>query len=280
MKKIFLILTLSALTLIGMNSCGSKTSEKNSDEAKTEAETSSDSSTLTASPENASQEYAQFVAFDQPAKIGVKGKMIDVDVPVTIKSAAGKINDNDNTELILLDESGAKVASLHPFGKSSSFEDALFSGEKGYDTPLTFITSFDSEEKANEAVANAKSYKIIMPLAERVVVENKFPDWNPVGTYEIEDKYGTVFTLVLKKGGSADLTNPHGSADNDAYTFKGSWSQSNDEGYVVLDFFSGPFMGIGSHEFITRPVLTPDYFYYDDDAYHEDTDCLAVKKVE
>ena len=276
MKKNFLFLTLAALSLLGMNSCGSKTSEKSSGET----ESTSDASTLTASPENGSQEYSQFVVFDQPTKIGVKGKMIDVEVPVAIKSAAEKINDNDNTELILLDASGAKIASLHPFGRSSDFEEALYSGDTDYDSPLTFITSFDTEEEANEVAANAKSYKIKMPLTERVVVENKYPDWNPVGQYEIEDTYGTVFTLIVKKGGSAELINPHGGPNNDPYTFKGSWSQSDDEGFVEFDFFSGPFMGIGKHDFISRPVLTPDYFYYDDDAYHDDKDCLAVKKVE
>lgn len=272
MKKnvFFFIGTLLAVTVL--SACGGSSDQNNATDS-----TEDSKGTISASPENKNQEYSQFVIFDEPATVKVDDKFIKVEVSPSIKSAAGKINDNSNTELILMDESGTKIASLHPFGRDTSFEEALYSGDTSYDQTVAFITSFDNEEKASEVASKAKGYKIIMPLAERPV--NEYEDWDPVGVYEMEDVVGRKFTLTIKKGGSAILFN-HSLENESTYTGeKGSWDQSSEHGYIVMDFFQMPFITIGSNSYVSSPVLTPDYFYAEENDY-PDGACLEVKRVE
>lgn len=278
MKKLISILSLGVL--IATTSCGgnNKSAENDNESSNTASETSTNQPSLVADPSISSQNYSQYVDFSGPAALKVDGHMLEINVPVKIKTAANQINDNDNTELIVLDGSGAVVATFHQFGRDSSFEEALFSGDTSYSDDLTFIMSADDETEANEIAKKAKSYKINMALKAKP--ENKYADWSPVGKYEFEDAGGTQFTLIVKKGGSAELIN-HNFDGNSEYTpSKGSWSKNSELGYVEMDFFGGPFVLIGEHMAITSPVLTPDYLYYDRDAYNEDDACLEVKKVE
>ena len=275
MKKKTLFYALSFL--MTLSACGGGGKSESSKEADNSG--SGSSIGLTSDASNASQEYSEFVEFNGNAEINANGTMLEVNVNPKIKKAANMINDNTKTEMILLDESGNKIATLHEFGRDSNFEEALYSGDTEYDNELTFIESTDSEEKAQEIVKKAKSYKIIMPMAERIVKENKYPDWDPIGTYEIEDGNGTMYQLIIKKGGNAELINKSHESMEGYKPTKGSWSHNKEEGFVELDFFAGPFIKIGTHEYMQYPILTPDYLYYDSDAYKEDTDCVEVKKV-
>lgn len=275
MKKIISILSLGIL--IAATSCGgdNKSTENNTDNS---GSSSASKSSVVADASIASQSYSQYVDFSGPASLEVDGKGLEVEVPIKIKSAANQINDNDNTELVLLDESGAVIASLHQFGRDSSFEEALYSGDTSYSDDLTFITYVNNEAEAAEIAKKAKSYKITMPLKEKP--ENKYADWNPVGKYDFEDAEGNKFTLVVKKGGSAELIN-HSYDGNSEYTpSKGNWTKNSELGYLDMNFFGGPFVAIGDHMAIMDPVLTPDYLYYDSDAYENDGACVEVKKVE
>lgn len=278
MKKLISILSLGVL--IATTSCGgdNKSAENNTESSNTASETSTDQPSLVADPSNSSQNYSPYVDFSGSAALKVNGHMLEVNVPVKIKTAANQINDNDNTELIVLDGSGAVVATLHQLGRDSSFEEALFGGDTSYSEDLTFITSADDEAGATEIAKKAKSYKINMALKAKP--ENKYADWNPVGQYEFEDADGTQFTLIVKKGGSAELINHNFDGNSEYKPSKGRWSQNSELGYVEMDFFGGPFVAIGDHMAITNPVLTPDYLYYDLDAYEEDGACVEVKKAE
>lgn len=272
MKKNLFFFIGSLLAIAVLTACGGSSDQNNATDGGEDSK-----GTISASPENKNQEYSQFVIFDKPATVKVDDHFINVEVSPSIKSAAEKINDNSNTELILIDESGAKIASLHPFGRDTSFEDALYSGDTSYDETVTFITSFDSEEEASEVASKAKAYKIIMPLAERPV--NEYEDWDPVGVYEMEDAVGCKFTLTIKKGGSAILFNHSLDGESTYSGEKGSWTQSSEYGYLVMDFFNMPFIQIGSHSYVSHPVLTPDYFYHEEKD-HPDGACLEVKRVE
>lgn len=272
MKRNLFFSTLTLLAAAALTACGGSSDQNNATEGGKDS-----AGSITASPENQNQDYSQFVIFDKPANVEVDGHMLTVEVTPAIKAAAEKIHDNSNTELILMDESGAKIASLHPFGRDTSFEEALYSGDTSYDDNVTFISSLATDEKANEIASKAKSYKIIMPLAERPV--NEYEDWDPVGVYEMVDANGIKFTLTVKKGGTAILFN-HSLESEDGYDgTSGSWDQSSEYGYLEMDFFTMPFIHIGPHSYVSRPVLAPDYFYYEKDDYPNGA-CLEVKKVD
>ena len=272
MKKnqFFFIGSLLAIAILA--SCGGSSEQNNAKDGDQESQ-----GTISASSENNNQEYSQFVTFDQPTTVKVDDHFIEVEVTPAIKTAAEKIHDNSNTELILMDESGTKIAQLHPFGRDTNFEEALYSGDTSYDETVTFIKSFDSNEEASEVASKAKSYKIIMPLMERPV--NEFEDWDPVGVYKMEDAVGSKITLTVKKGGSAILFNHDFENENGYSGEKGSWTQSSEHGYLEMDFFGMPIIQIGNHSYVSHPILTPDYFYYEVNDY-PDGACLEVKKVE
>lgn len=102
--------------------------------------------------------------------------------------------------------------------------------------------------------------------------DNQSNGWNPEGTYTFEDANGTEFTLIVKGGGSAVLKSSSSES-------KGSWSQNSSEGYVDLNFWEGPFVTIGSNDYIMDPVLTADHLYYDRSAYRGNRDYVDVKLV-
>ncbi|MDE6049644.1 MAG: hypothetical protein K2G09_08150 [Paramuribaculum sp.] len=125
---------------------------------------------------------------------------------------------------------------------------------------------------------SAKSFTLVLPLKEKPV--NKFADWDPVGTYKMTDSEGKPYTLIVKKGGSAELINESLQQQSAEYTpSKGSWTKNGEEGFLKMSFFGGPFIAIADYMSITSPVLTPDYFYYDEKAYEDDSACLEVKKA-
>lgn len=144
-----------------------------------------------------------------------------------------------------------------------------------------------SEENSYEStIDEVETYPPSVPDSETTVEEqsdsaeeSNNSDWNPVGTYKMEDANGTPYTLVLKKGGNAELINNRYDDNSEYKPSKGSWSNSN-KGYVSLNFFSGPFIKIASHDYVQSPVLTSEFFYYDKDAYDSDSDCLEVQKVD
>lgn len=104
--------------------------------------------------------------------------------------------------------------------------------------------------------------------------------WNPVGEYSMEDADGLKYILTVKKGGSAELFQKAYEGLDDYEPAKGSWTKGSDGKSINLDFFSGPFIHIASHDYVSNPVLTSEYFYYNRSAYNDDTDCLEVKKID
>ena len=274
MKKTFFFVISMVMV---MSSCGSKES-KTTDSAENVEAVEVSEGTLTSDASNTSQPYAEYVDFGSGELKVEGGHMLEIELNPQIKKGTGMSYNNDETEMILLDQSGKKIYTLHPFGFNSSFEKALEEGDSSYSDGFTFIGSLSTDEEAEEIVKNAKSFKIVMPLqGKKEEAANKADDnWNPVGTYTMEDADGTEFKLIVKKGGSAELINYASYSDHKP--MKGSWTKGN--GCIELNFFSGPFMHIASHEAITTPVLTNEYLYYDMDAFKNDSDCIEVRKVE
>lgn len=274
--RIFLDAVVVVCFIMAFTACSSGQSQKSgdtqtSDDAKNEC-------IIVADGSNASQPYAEFVDFGDGVLTINGGHMLNLEFKPQIKKAANTSYNNDEVEVILLDGSGKKLYKLHPFGKSSDFEEAFFSGDELYKAKFTFIGSTDTDEEAQEIVGKAKSFTLVMPLADRPV--NKYADWDPVGNYEMTDAEGNPFTLVVKKGGSAELINQSLAKRSAEYEpSNGSWSKNSDEGFLKMSFFEGPFITIADHYAVTSPVLTPEYFYYDENSYRDDSDCIAVKKV-
>ncbi|MBD5256509.1 MAG: hypothetical protein HDS50_02610 [Bacteroides sp.] len=274
-KKTFFALMSGCI--IVFTACSSEQS-KSADNQRTEetAEVAAES-IVAADASNASQPYAEYVDFGDGVLAISGSNMLEIVFKPKIKKAANRIHDNDATELILLDASGKKLAKLHPFGRDSRFEEAISEGDELYKDKFTFIKSAESAEEAQEIVKNAKSFTLVLPLKEKPV--NKFADWDPVGTYKMTDSEGKPYTLIVKKGGSAELINESLQQSAEYTPSKGSWTKNSEEGFLNMSFFGGPFITIADHLSISSPVLTPDYFYYDERAYKDDSACLEVKKV-
>lgn len=148
-----------------------------------------------------------------------------------------------------------------------SFDDLSFADEMPSDgMPSDNYTNkkADNDNKAKQADNDNKA---------------KQADWNPQGTYDFEDGEGRKLTLVIKKGGNAELIN-HAYDGNSQYKpTKGTWSQAKGKGYITLKFFSGPIVKIGGSDILNAPVLTPEYLYHDLGEYKKDGACVEVKKV-
>lgn len=131
----------------------------------------------------------------------------------------------------------------------------------------------DSSNEVGENVENTETE------TQEVSAESKYGDWQPEGKYKMTDTHGDQYTLVIKKGGSAELIN-NSQEKNEGYgPSNGSWRRSS-SGAVDLSFYEGPFIGIGDSEYVMSPVLTPDRFYPEQSEYEKDGASLKVKKVE
>lgn len=280
MKKTFLFLSLMAL--VACSSEKSNKSEQNQEQSTTVA--TFDEKELIADTSNADQPYAEFVNFGNGTLSISGGHMLELEFKPEILKASNTSYNNNASELILLNESGKKLARLHPFGVNSSFEKAFNTGDELYKGKFVFIESLDSDAEALEIANDATSFTLVLPLQDKPIMEdepvNELANWDPVGTYSLTDAEGTPFTLVVMKGGSAELINQNLAKRSTEYKpSKGSWTKNSSKGFLKMSFYEGPFITIGSHYAVISPVLTPDYFYYDESAYNNDTDCLKANKV-
>lgn len=101
--------------------------------------------------------------------------------------------------------------------------------------------------------------------------------WVIAGTYTFVDDSRRNFTLELKEGGKAILTD-HNLAKQypDEYEpMEGRWSEG--DGFAELDFFEGPFVTIGDDEYIQNAILTDKALYHDRTEYNKGKAAASLK---
>lgn len=309
MKKVSVFFALSCAVALASCGGGNKSAK---DENSIDPYRTYHFDSVEAEQHNFMSEYSDCVNFGDSAAIEVFGSNIQVILKPTILDAAELISDKNNMFLLLLDENGDELISLDYYLDWSDFDKALYSGDTSFDQEVSFSKYASTMEDAHRIAQSAKYFSVHMPLVdkpeepekveepveepaeEETVEETEEPEetveaveaapaaqvgqadsnWNPEGEYTLEDNGGKEYTLTLKKGGKAILKKANGGEST------GKWSLSGDKKYVTMDFFTGPLILIGSHEYFTSPVLTRDYLYYDRSAYQNDTDCLEVTKID
>lgn len=282
MKNYNLILYVTAL--VALTSCGGKSSQ-GTEENNTETEVRVDENEKTivkvnSAPGNSSEEYNQYFSINQnPIDVTFDGKSIEMRIKPSIKSATGQAIDYDNTEVILLDETGNKLVSLHSFGVNESLEEKLYLGTESDDN-FTFINILDTEEKATEVAEKAKAYHLVMPFMNGSKVEKRIErkkaeeekrkngssdsyfeidGWSIPGTYEFSDEQNQDWKMILDEDRNIALDRTNGPSDGDP--MKGTWKKSSLGDYVELSFPSGPLICIGGHMSGFRFALTSKHIY-------------------
>lgn len=240
---------------------------------------------VTPSPENNSEEYAQFITIpSEPVQIKANSHILELEISPKIKAAAGKGIDYDGAEVILFDAEGNKLASLHSFGVNQDFEKALFQGTE-YDDTFTFIKSMDSEEDAQAVIQKAKQYRLKMPLVSNPKIEKliakengagdettssendyfKIGEWTIPGTYEFTDEENVEWIMTLDEDRKALLTTA-ANANNPDALMKGTWKKNTDGEFIDLKFPSGPIITIGGHMGNFSFAMTSDHLYYNSES--------------
>lgn len=302
MKKCYSLVAVLGLLVAtacggGSNESGSSQSESGSSENANATSTNQSGSsvdqagvTVTPVPANAEEELNQYVDLTTlNGTVISKDKKIELKINPKIKSATtDQVLNSGAAYAILYDADGNEIIKLTMFGGQTQFNDALREGDTSFDGSLTISKSGLEPSEAGEMVKKAKTYALYAPLKfepiPKRITERKngtaptWNDWNPVGVYRLVDKYGEEYTLTVEDGGKAILLHNRYAGEDGYNGTDGTWKQDAQEGFVKFDFWKGPFIDIADHSTVSSPILTPDSFYYDMNAFEDYTDFLPVEK--